>query len=125
MTQLAIDFTQPSPTEGDPEKPTILDVVACKAGMFLPDFPAWLAANFHIWKAFEREANRVSNRGRSRYSGRTIIEVLRHESALRDNYGEWKLSDWWTPDLCRLYMLMHPEREGFFELRVSPKRKAA
>lgn len=117
MNQIAIDFdAQRPPATSDPDKPTILDVIRCKRDLFRADFPAWLADNFHIWKAFEREADKVWARGRTRYSGRTIIEVLRHESALRERESEWKLNDWWTPDLCRLYMLMWPERK-LFELR--------
>lgn len=50
------------------------------------DFPSYLADNFHVFKAFEREADKIWNRGRRHYSGRTIIEVLRHESALADRW---------------------------------------
>lgn len=84
------------------------------------DFPSYLADNFHVFKAFEREADKIWNRGRRHYSGRTIIEVLRHESALADDGHEFKLNNNWTPDLCRLYMQFHPERVDIFETRTMP-----
>lgn len=87
---------------------------------FLPGFAAWLCQNWHVWLAFAREANKVWDRGRKHYSARTIIEVLRHESALSDAGVEYKLNDHNTPDLARLYRLTFPERAGLFETRVQP-----
>ncbi len=84
------------------------------------DFPSYLADNFHVFKAFERETDKIWNRGRRHYSGRTIIEVLRHESALADDDHQFKLNNNWTPDLCRLYMQFHPERVDIFETRTMP-----
>lgn len=84
---------------------------------FKEGFCDWLWENLHVWRAFEREALKIWNRGRDHYSARTIIEVLRHESALADNGPEYKLNDWQTPDLARLFMLAHPDCAGFFETR--------
>jgi len=90
---------------------------------FRADFKAWLEKNYPVWIAFEHEANRVWDRGRRHYSARTIGEYLRHESAMREQPNEhgFKLNDHWWPDLARLYMLMYPEREGFFERRAGPQ----
>ncbi len=96
------------------------------AGVFRAGFLTWLTENMHVWAAFQREANRIWARGRRHYSARTIGEVLRHESALAENGSEWKLNNSHFPDLARLYLLVHPEREGFFELRYQTNtRKAA
>lgn len=96
------------------------------------DFHDWLEANWHVWQAFEREANRVWERGRRHYSARTIGEYLRHESALRQAEDEtpWKLNDHAWPDLARLYIALHPERADFFELRrpkgrIQPEEEAS
>ncbi len=89
------------------------------------DFLGYLEDNFHVFKAFEREADKIWNRGRRHYSGRTIIEVLRHESALADDGHEFKLNNNWTPDLCRLYMQFHPERVDIFETRTMPSEARA
>lgn len=88
------------------------------ASIFRDGFLPWLAENAHVWIAFEREANRVWNRGRRHYSARTLLEYLRHESALAEAGGEWKLNNNVAPDLARLYGLAHPERAGFFETRL-------
>lgn len=123
MNQLAIDFEAPQPSAtSDPEKPTILDVIRCKRDLFRADFPQWLADNFHIWKAFEREADRVWARGRAHYSARTIGEFIRHETALREDGGEFKVNDHAWPDCARLYTLLNPDRK-LFEFRG--ERKAA
>lgn len=103
-------------------QPTLFDgplnLVASRPDLFRAGFPAWLADNLHVWRAFEREADRVWLRGRQHYSARTIIEVLRHESALSDTGIAYKLNDHNTPDLARLYGLAHPDRAGMFETRV-------
>ena len=101
----------------------VLEVIAqAKEGQFRPDFRNWLQQNFVVWEAFEAEADRIWNRGRRHYSARTIGEWLRHETAAREGPNEhgWKLNDHAWPDLARLYMLVHPERSGFFERRTSP-----
>lgn len=86
------------------------------------DLVEWLAENYAVWQAFEREADAIWNAGRRHYSARTIGEVLRHQSALREvpKAHGWKLNDHYWPDLARLYMDLHPDRPGFFETRVNP-----
>lgn len=87
------------------------------AGRFTDDFLAYLPDNLHVYDAFEREALAVVERGRMHYSARTIIEVLRHESALRQTGDAWKLNDHFTPYLARLFALMNPQAGGLFEFR--------
>lgn len=82
------------------------------------DFHGWLTDNYHVWERFKAEANKIRGAGWDRYSARTIIEVLRHESNLRDVGGRWKLNDWYTPDLARLYIDLDSTAAGFFELRA-------
>lgn len=102
-------------------------LICSEQAYFRPDFMAWLSANYPVWLAFEREADTVWGRGRRHYSARTIGEYLRHESALREevNQNGWKLNDHYWPDLARLYMLMQPDRAGFFERRAGPLTKRA
>jgi hypothetical protein len=102
-------------------------LVAANPSHFRKDFAEWLEKNSKIWDAFEAQANRIWDRGRTRYSARTIGEWLRHETAMREGPNEhgWKLNDHWWPDLGRLYMLAHPEREGFFERRTGPAKLRA
>ena len=98
--------------------PGTRDILMVNRDDFLPGFAAWLVENGHVWAAFTREASKVWDKGRRKYSARTIIEVLRHESALSDSGADYKLNDHATPDLARLYRLTYPERAGLFETRV-------
>ena len=89
------------------------------ADQFTPAFLAYLPENLHVYDAFEREAMRVAHRGFEHYSARTIIEVLRHNSALAERSGPWKLNDWHTPYLARLFALLNPAFAGLFEFRIT------
>lgn len=109
-------MNQPSLPLGDP----LLALVEQDRENFLPTFAGWLAANLHVWRAFEREADRVWIRGRRHYSARTILEHLRHETALADSGVEFKLNNNVAPDLARLYRLRYPARADLFELRRMP-----
>ncbi|MFD0738274.1 hypothetical protein ACFQZQ_03085 [Lysobacter koreensis] len=92
---------------------------------FRDGFAGWLGLNRHVWLAFEREADKVWNRGRRHYSARTLVEYLRHETALTDNGADYKINGNVVPDLARLYRLAHPERAELFELRVMPGSERA
>lgn len=92
---------------------------------YRPDFADWLSENAHIWSAFCREANKVWSRGRRHYSSRTIIEYLRHETALADAGGKFKVNNNYAPDMARLYSESFPERASFFETRLPANAKRA
>lgn len=96
-----------------------LRMAQAHAFQFTPDFLDYLPVNLHVYEAFEREALAVARRGHKRYSARTIIEVLRHHSALREEGGAWKLNDHYTPYLARLFALMNPGYASMFEFRVA------
>lgn len=84
-----------------------------KAG-FLP----WLQDNQHIYDAFEDHALRLIAKGRTHYSARTIVEVLVHESILRETSdGEFKIGNDKAPDLARWFVINHPEHWNFWEYR--------
>lgn len=113
MTQLALAF--------DPRH-TAITFVETRPDVFRREFGEWLAENWHVYRAFEREADKLWSRGCRHYSARTIWHYLRHETAIREglNAEGWKLNDCWTPSIGRLYMLLNPRRDGFFETRTSP-----
>jgi hypothetical protein len=90
---------------------------------FPNDFSDWLEQNFRFWTRFVQEADKIRARGRTHYSSRTIVEVLRHESAVSDSDPDYKINDHSTPSLARLYMLVTPGAEGFFETRVLAKQR--
>lgn len=90
---------------------------------FTAEFADYLPANLHVYRAFEREALRVAAKGWRRYSARTIVEVLRHHTNLADVVGPWKLNDWHTPYLARLFALLHPAHAELFEFREAKAAK--
>lgn len=97
-------------------------VVVAGQRYFRADFMDWVVSNWHVWLAFEAQADRIWDTGRRHYSARTIYEFLRHETMTKEgpNELELKLNNNVVPDLARLYLQMHPERSGFFECRVNP-----
>ena len=84
---------------------------------FTPKFLAYLPGNIHVYQAFEEQALKVAAAGHRHYSARTIVEVLRHHSALADSSAVWKINDHATPYLARLFALMHPGLAYLFEFR--------
>ena len=89
------------------------------------DFFDWLGDNGHIWGRFCTEADKVWNRGRRHWSARTIIEYLRHETALAEVGGEFKVNNNFAPDLARLYAETYPAHASLFETRVMPNARRA
>ncbi len=104
--------------------PTVRSIVQANAAQFRVDFPAWLEENEQVFRRFIQEADRIWASGRRHYSARTIGEYLRHETALREKEIAFKLNDHRWPDLARLYLLLRPGRQGFFELRGNEQRAA-
>lgn len=101
----------------------IISHVIAYSGEYRAGFAAWLDENWEVFENFCAQADLMWEvYGRTHYSARTIVEYLRHWSATREVGGEYKINDWWTPHMARLYIAIHPEREGFFELR---EKKAA
>lgn len=88
-------------------------------------FAEWLDTNWHVWERFSAIANEVWARGRKHYSARTILEVMRHETVIREIGSDFKLNDQSAPPMARLYMHLWPEKTGFFELRDQDRKEAA
>lgn len=86
-----------------------------RIGRFRAGFHAWLADNYYVYDRFCEEADKVRATGRAHYSARTIAEVLRHESTVREKAGDYKLNNNFVPDMARLYGDMRGEIEFFRE----------
>lgn len=113
--QLHLPEFEPPPRPVDRRAEIIAKVVA--SDQFREGFCGWLHDNWGVWARFEFEANKVRERGRVRYSSRTIGEYIRHSTSLREKKPTFKCDDKWWPDCARLYLSLHPEAAGFFELR--------
>lgn len=100
-------------------------IIVLNPEKFRADFFDWFAKNHEIFTRFEIEANKLRAAGRSHYGHRTIWEFLRHETALRDSDGDFKMNDHYTKGCAQLYMLAHPDAGSFFRFReVSPAEMA-
>lgn len=87
---------------------------------FSDEFLRWLPENAHIWMAFEQEAFKVVRAGFKHYSARTILEFLRHHSALAERNGDgWKINNNFTPYLARLFAILNPNLANLFEYRTA------
>lgn len=93
---------------------------------FPSEFRTWLRDNMTVWDAFVDQADAVIKMGYSHYSSRTIIEVLRHHTALREtgNTG-WKLNDHNVPYLSRLFAVAYPHHRDLFAFRTTNLERAA
>ena len=110
--------------QADLFQPPILVLAQRHKNMLPDDFLAWLPRNLHVWDAFASEALTIHGMGRKSYSGRTIVEFLRHHTAIRQNPSAgdiYKINDHHAPYLCRLFELAYPQAIGFFQKRKSKK----
>ena len=102
-----------------------LEVCLCHIALhpdsFRSDFQAWLVDNLHVYAEFERRALEVAVK-RVHYSARIIAEVIRHDTAIGQLFGDFKIDGNFVPDLGRMFMYCHPRYDNFFESR---ERKAA
>jgi hypothetical protein len=77
----------------------------------------WFIKNWHVVKAFENVAVKLINLGRKHYSARTIVEVLVHQSNVREIDGDFKIGNDNAPDLARAFVAMYPQHVNFWEYR--------
>lgn len=94
-----------------------LEVARRCASAFRDDFIPWLNDNAHVYLEFEKRALQVA-RFRDHYSGYTILEVMRHDSAIGELHGEYKLNNSHCADMCRLFALCNPSQAALFEFRA-------
>ena len=79
----------------------------------------YLDENPEVYARFKREAFKMIDRGFSHYSARTIMEFLRHNSALEaDPTKVFKINNDLIPTLARDFMDDNPDAPlNFFEMR--------
>lgn len=104
---------------------SVIRTAQLNASQLSAEFLAWLPENLHVWEAFEKETFAVIKRGYQHYSAYTIVEFLRHHSAVTETNGEWKINNNVRPYLPRLFDLVHPAKAGLFEYRLTTKEKGA
>jgi hypothetical protein len=85
------------------------------------DVPAgvsdWVEKNGPLVYAFAKEALRIAA-VRKHYSARTIVEVIRHESAIADTQGKgFKVNNNRAPHLARVFAKAYPNHAALFSMR--------
>lgn len=82
-----------------------LDIMDLAVAMHLSDeFLTWLDDNWAIWTEFCALAAQVRARGRSHWSARAILHVLRWNRVVRDATDPvFKINNNWSPSMSRLY----------------------
>lgn len=105
-------------------KHTAVNVANAHPETFSQEFLIWLPDNLHIWDAFVDQTMKIIRRGYSHYSSCTIVEFLRHHSALEERHGAgWKINNNVRPYLPRLFDLVYPQHAGMWEFRQTTKKK--
>ena len=101
----------------------ILELATEHEELFSKEFLKWLPDNLHVWEAFCEQAFKVRNRGFKHYSARTIVQVMRHHSAITEVGGMWKINDHHAPYLARLFDKRFPNLVGLWEYRETKRAK--
>lgn len=92
--------------------------VVLHSSLFKKDFYDWLKANGPIFEYFENCAIKIRENGTQHFGAKAIVEVMRYRTAVREiGDGKWKLNNNRTSDMAKLYLLLHPEHDGLFEVR--------
>jgi hypothetical protein len=115
--QLPLDFISAPTWRSVARQEFVLLTVCQNASTFRYISVEWMRANWKVWLAFEREADARAGEGHRGWGARTIGEYIRRETRIAERDGTFKVNDHIWPDLARLYLILKPEREGFFELR--------
>ena len=90
----------------------------------IKEFAAYHRENPHIYEGFKRLAFEMRSTGRTKYSSKLIINVLRWETDLRARGDvEFKISDRFQSMYGRLLAYHHPEFEDFFNFRSVGKNR--
>lgn len=73
--------------------------------------------NPHIYDEFQFLSNQAWENGRRKYSGWTIINVIRWNYDIKTTGNPFKISNDYIAVYTRLYNLRNPDKVGFFKLK--------
>jgi hypothetical protein len=107
---------------GITEQQTLKSIVRNNPDQFRSGFLDYAVDNWHLYEGFKERAFQMAATGRDHYSAKTIIQVLRFHSDLAEVDSEFKVNDKWAADFGRLFMLRHPNYQGFFKTKISEHR---
>ncbi len=90
-----------------------------RADQIFQRFVEFHLANPRVWVLFCQFADRM-RKHRDHYSAHAIFEVIRYETDIRTTGEPVKMNDHYTVYYARMYHAMHPEADGFFNVRRRP-----
>ena len=73
--------------------------------------------NPHIYKAFEDQALKAINKGRTKISSKLIINWIRWNEFLRTSDKNFKINDAYQSYYARYFVSKYPEYTNMFEFR--------
>ena len=96
----------------------LIETMEKSSFIFSDSFETWLFLNNPIWLEFVKKAREAKSKGHTqRFSAKTIIEIMRWESPLREQDVTFKISNNHTADLARLVTACWPaEFNGYFRI---------
>ncbi len=97
----------------------LLDLLENKPATLAERFEAFHTKNPHVLEQLEAMCVQVMARGRTRFSLKTAVEVLRWDYWLTtdDPTSHYKLNNSYVSFYVRLIVQRHPEWDGLFEMR--------
>jgi hypothetical protein len=103
----------------DPNRPTLFDAQAQRPLTLKERFSCFHIENPQVYQELERMTQQMVDRGRTKLSIKTLVEVLRWGYYLRtsDPSSEFKLNNSYSAFYSRLLMDNHKEWGQIFELR--------
>lgn len=81
-----------------------------------PEDLDYIETNMDFLERFIEESFKIS-RVRDHYSAQTIIEIIRHHSAITDDSPDYKISHRARAIFSRLVMALFPELNGLFKTK--------
>ena len=73
--------------------------------------------NPHVYKAFEEQAFKAINRGRTKISSKLIINWIRWHDFLESNDQNFKINDAYQSYYARHFIAENPQHSEIFEFR--------
>lgn len=78
-------------------------------------------ANKHIWRLVDARSLELIRQGRDHYSIDEVIQYIRHHTPVKTvddaPYAKIKISDHYRAYYARLFLVAHPEHDGFFSIK--------
>lgn len=82
-------------------------------------FREFHANNPRVYELFREFTLQAIGAGRKRYGAFAILNRIRWHVEIETRGDEFRINNNWSPFYARLFMLDHPQHDGFFETRLS------